>query len=288
MSANGKPGFDPAKFKAIERAGYNLIAQRYSVAAESRAALNAALLDAAAIGPGQSVLDIASGPGTLTLAAAERIGAGGRVVASDLAEATLAQCLAVGRSGGMPIHCVAADAERLPFSERSFDRVLCGLGLMFFLDELGALRETLRILRPGGLAALSVWGQEADVPLVACALACMRRNLPPPKLVRPSVFRLGDPRLLERLLAEAGFEEVRVTPFALASAFPDAAAYWQSFLDLAGGAAWSLSRLPEARRQALVAAVGEELAAWRNQSGYALTSKVWIATARRPAEREPA
>lgn len=272
-----------ARIAGIERAGYNLIAARYAAAAQARAAAADALLDAADLHCGQRVLDVASGPGTLTVEAARRVASGGFAVAADLADASLALCRSRARAAKNPAPaCVAADAQRLPFRESSFDRVLCGLGLMFFPDAGLAAAQMRFALKPGGTVTLSVWGEAHEVPLVAAALACLRRCLPAPKLRRPSVFRFGDSAVLEATLAGAGLADVRIERFVLESRFPDAAAYWQGFLDLAGGAAWSLARLPDETRAALAGAVREDLAPYRCTEGYILHSTLLIARACRP------
>jgi len=175
---------------------------------------------------------------------------------------------------------VAADGEALPFANRSFDRVLCGLGLMFFPDEQAALKEIHRVLRADGLLALSVWGRAEEVPLVETALSCLRRLLPPPKVARPSIFRFGDAEELARRLASADYCDIAIQPCRFTVSFSDAGAYWQGFLDLAGGAAESLSRLPAEKQQALAAAVSEDLAPHAVTGGYRLTSTVLVATAR--------
>lgn len=264
--------FDPRQFKRLERAGYNRIGSRYLAAAGARSALAAALLAAARIEPGQRVLDLASGPGLLARDAAAAVGPQGLAIASDISEGQLACCPDLPR--------VAADGEALPFAAGSFDRALCGLGLMFFPDDQAALREIRRVLRPDGRLALSVWGRAEETPLVETALACMRRLLPPPKLARPSIFRFGDADELNRRLASADFCDIDIQPFHLTTSFSDAAAYWQGFLDLAGGAAESLSRLPAEKQQALAAAVAEELAPHAVAGGYRLSSTVLVATAR--------
>lgn len=263
--------FDSAQFKRLERAGYNRIGPRYLAAADSRDELAEALIRAARIEPGQRVLDLASGPGLLARRAASIAGAGGLAIASDISEGQLGCCPDLLR--------VAADGEALPFAAAGFDRVLCGLGLMFFPDDLAALHEMRRVLAPGGLLALSVWGRAEETPLVAVALACIRRLLPPPKVARPSIFRFGDPVALGRRLADADFRTIDIQPIHLTARFSDAAAYWQGFLDLAGGAAESLSRLPTEKQQALAAAVSDELAPHAVANGYRLTSTVLIATA---------
>ncbi len=264
--------FDSAQFKRLERKGYNRIGARYLAAAGSRDELATALLAAAGPAPGQRVLDLASGPGLLARMAQQAVGASGLAVASDISEGQLACCPDLAR--------VAADGEALPFADGSFERVLCGLGLMFFPDEHAALKEMRRVLRADGLLALSVWGRAEEVPLVEAALACMRRLLPPPKVARPSIFRFGDPGELDRRLASADFCDRDIRPCRITVDFPDAAAYWQGFLDLAGGAAESLSRLPPGKQRELAVAVAEELAPHALAGGFRLTSTVLVATAR--------
>lgn len=265
--------FDVAQFKRIERAGYDRLGERYLAAATTRHEIATALLDAAALAPGQRVLDLASGPGLLARAAAVRVGDAGLVLASDISQGQLRCCPDLPR--------VAADGEALPLADGEFDRVLCGLGLMFFPDEAAALREMRRMLRPGGRVAFSVWGRAAEVPLIECALSCMRRLLPPPKVARPSIFRCGEPGWLQRRVASTDFHDIEIRPLDFSVTFADAASYWQGFLDIAGGANESLSRLPAEKLQALAAGVAEELAPHAGPEGYRLTSTVLIASALR-------
>jgi SAM-dependent methyltransferase len=269
--------FDADRFKREERIGYNLIAARYAESAALRTSLNAALIAAADLRPGQAVLDLASGPGVLAREAAQKV-AGGLVVASDIAEQALAEGRRREPAGNLQF--AAADAERLTFADGSFGRVLCGLGLMFFPDVPRALAEMRRVLEPGGLAVFSVWGEEARAPLVSCALRCIRRLLPPPKVERLSPFRFGDGALLRRTLEAAGFAEVEVHVHVLSCAFDSPQAYWQAFRDLAGGAAAGLSRLPEAMLARLGEEVAQELAPCRQGDGYVAQSEVLIARAR--------
>ncbi len=270
--------FDPDRFKREERAGYNLIAERYAESAALRASLNAALIDAADLRPGQAVLDLASGPGVLAREAAMQV-PGGLVVASDIAE----QALAEGRRRASEDNLLfaAADAERLTFADGAFDRVLCGLGLMFFPDAPRALAEMRRVLKPGGLAVFSVWGEETRAPLVACALQCIRRLLPPPRAERLSPFRFGEQSFLRQTLETAGFGNVELHVHTLSCAFDSPQAYWQAFRDLAGGAAAGLARLPVETLTRLGEEVAQELAPCRQGEGYVAQSEVLIAVARR-------
>jgi ubiquinone/menaquinone biosynthesis C-methylase UbiE len=268
--------FDAAQFKRLERTGYNRLGRRYLDAAARRAILAEGLLAAADLSPGLTVLDLASGPGLLASAAAQTLGTTGFVIASDIAEAQLACC---------PPHAglarVVADGEHLPFATASLDRVMCGLGLMLFPDADVALAEMRRVLRPRGRLALSVWASAEDVPLIEVALSCIRRLLPAPKVARPSIFRFGDAPDLQRRLTSADFCDIRITSLQFSLDFPDAASYWQAFLDLAGGAAESLARLPDAKQAELAREVAVELAPYAipaTTGGYRLDSRILIAT----------
>ncbi|HMV18813.1 MAG TPA: class I SAM-dependent methyltransferase [Rhodocyclaceae bacterium] len=207
---------------------------------------------------------------------------GGCVVASDIAEGMLAEGLRRAADEGVPdLLAAACDAEHLSFADARFDAALVGLGLFILPHPERAVAELHRVLRPGGRLAVSVWGPRNDVPLIAHALDCIARHLPAPKVPRPSVFRLGDAAVLHDLLDDAGFRAIAVTPHRLACRFDSADAYWQAFLDLAGGAAEALLRLPDATQATLRAAVADDLAPHRDGSGFTLESTVLIATARR-------
>src|SRR5262249_7721631 len=154
----------------------------------------ARLLDLAALRPGQTVLDVASGPGMVAREAARRVAPGGTVVATDIAEAALDDGRERAAEEDIPNICFQVeDAEWLSCAGDGFDRVVSSLGFMHFPAAADAARETFRVLRPGGRLAAAVWGAEERVPLVSCALRCLQRNLPPPKVERPSIFRFGTP-----------------------------------------------------------------------------------------------
>ncbi len=274
--------FDARRFKALERSGFNRIAARYADGAPLRASLQAALLDAARLTPGEKVLDLAAGPGLLARDAARRVLPDGWVLASDIAENMLAEGLRRAESEGLPdLLAAACDAEHLAFANASVDVALVGLGLFIFPDPARALAELHRVVRPGGRIALSVWGPREAVPLIARAQACIARLLPAPKVARPSVFRLGEGEALAELLGAAGFADVRVAPHTFACRFDSADDYWQAFLDLAGGAAESLARLPDATQARLRAEVAADLAEHRDGDGYVVESTVLLASARR-------
>lgn len=281
------PDFDAMRFKAQERTGFNRIAARYAAGAHLRADLAVALLDAAGLQPGLRVLDLASGPALLASDAATRVAPDGWVVATDIAEAMLAHAMQIRQQHAMEaarpdrLSFAAADAERLCFADDSFDRVLAGLALFMFPHPEQALAEIRRVLRTGGQMAVSVWGPRESVPLIGRAQDCIARLLPRPRVERPSVFRLGSPGVLESQLSAAGFTSIRVETCRFSCHFEDAGAYWQAFLDLAGGAAEALSRLPPAIQMKLREAVANDLEADRatGKPGYTVEAQALIAVA---------
>lgn len=100
------------------------------------------------------MLDIACGTGAVATGAAARVGAIGSVTGMDNNPGMLAVAAARSRHA---VRWQEADAQLLPFPDRSFDRVICQLGLQYFPDRLAAMRVMHRVLRPGGRAVVLVW-----------------------------------------------------------------------------------------------------------------------------------
>ncbi len=165
------------------------------------------LLDAAAVGIGHTVLDVACGTGVVAAAAAERVGPSGAVTGVDISPGMIA---VAARTQG--VRWAQADAARMPFPDGGFDRVLCQAGLQFVPDRLGALREMGRVLRPGGRVALLVWRALHHSPGFAALADALQTVVgPEAAAVMRAPFVFGDdPRPLVTLLDSAGFGGVDV------------------------------------------------------------------------------
>ncbi|WP_347312037.1 class I SAM-dependent methyltransferase [Defluviimonas sp. SAOS-178_SWC] len=168
----------------------------------------APLCEAAQIGPGQEVLDIACGTGATTRAAASRVGPEGRVVGLDRNRGMLD----VAQSRAPTVKWIEAVAEALPFADGVFDAVLCQFGLMFFDDRTKALNEMARVVRPGGRIALSVWDDVARSPGYAGMIALIQDMFgdEAAEALR-APFILGDKRVLLRILEDAGWVGTNLT-----------------------------------------------------------------------------
>src|SRR5450432_230706 len=186
---------------------WDLVAAAYS--AESLPYFETFALEAlarAALPSGARIVDVAAGPGTLSLLAAT---AGARVSAIDFSEEMVASFRARAEASGLmsAIDLRQGDGQRLPFEDRSYDAAFSMFGLMFFPDRAAGLRELRRVLRPGGRAIISSW-----VPFDGPFGELMRatRELLPGLPLGGGSPPLADPREIERELTAAGFSSVTV------------------------------------------------------------------------------
>jgi SAM-dependent methyltransferase len=118
------------------------------------------LVEACAVGPGDSVLDVAAGSGNAAIPAAL---AGARVVASDLTPELVAAGRTASGERGADVEWREADAEALPFADGEFDVVLSCVGVMFAPHHQASADELVRVCRPGGRIGLLNWTPEGFV-----------------------------------------------------------------------------------------------------------------------------
>jgi SAM-dependent methyltransferase len=136
------------------------------------------LCEAVDVAAGSSVLDVAAGNGNASLAAARR---GAEVTASDYVPALLEGTRARAASDGLTIETREADAEALPFGDRTFDVVLSTFGVMFAPNQERAAAELLRVCRPGGRIGLTNWTPEG---FIGQMFKIVGRYAPPPAGIR--------------------------------------------------------------------------------------------------------
>ena len=136
--------------------------------------LGPTLVEAAQIGAGVSVLDVASGTGNAAIPAALN---GAHVTASDLTPELLQAGARRADAAGAELEWVTADAEHLPFEDASFDIVMSSIGVMFAPHHQQAADELVRVCRPGGKIALLSWTPEG---MLGALFRLMGQYAPPP------------------------------------------------------------------------------------------------------------
>lgn len=225
------------------------------IAAFTRGATEA-ILEAAQLRPGMRVLDLACGVGDPALSIAAAVAPSGRVTATDLGPGMMSLAEELARKKGLAnIEFREANAESLPFPDASFDVLTCRFGIMFFPDLGKALRECLRVLKPGGRAAFVAWGKK-EQPFFGTTAGIVFKHLPvpppPPDPEGPSLFMFGERDRLRRALLSAGFanvhEEDRIIPGRWSGSVEE---YWEQFTEVAAPFRPLLDQLtPDQRAQA--------------------------------------
>lgn len=248
------PPVDAQAFREFERIAHSRIAGSYHdrfTAVTDRATVP--LLDAARVGPGTRLLDVAAGPGGLTREAVRR---GAKAVGTDIAPAMVE--LARTLNPGLDFREASADA--LPFTPASFDAVVCAFGMGHFPDADRVAVEFARVLAPGGMVALSWWAHFAENRINGIFHETIGRlgitaagKLP----AGPPIDRFSDRERFATFLCGAGFVGITVACVNFAYPLRDADDLW----DLAMGSFARASSLIRAQsedvQQSIRAAVGE-------------------------------
>ena len=168
-------------------------------------------LKRAGLRPGMRFLDVAAGSGALSLPAARQ---GAHVLATDIAPGMLRQLDLRARAAGLAIETRVMDGTALALDDATFDVAGSQFGVMLFPDMPRGIRELARVVKPGGRVLMTVFGDVRRVEFFQFFVAALRAVAPgfagPPMDPPPLPFQLQDPARLQRELAAAGLQDVRV------------------------------------------------------------------------------
>ena len=231
------------------------------------------LVDHLELRPGATVLELAAGPGDVGIRVAEALAGDGRVIVSDRAAAMVE---AAGRwaeeRGARGVETRVLDAESLDLPDASVDRVVCRFGYMLVPDRGAALRETQRVLRPGGRVAFAVWAERERNEWATTLWDVLESStpLPPARPGGPGMFALADPGVVRETLAAAGLEPLALEEIPVEWRYADFDAYWRSAIAVNGGLTRLLPTLSEDEQAELTAAVRAAIERFRHGAGYRL------------------
>jgi SAM-dependent methyltransferase len=166
-----------------------------------------ALIEAAQIADGDSVLDVATGPGEPALSIADVVGPEGAVFGIDPVPGMVDAARREAECRHMKnVSFKLAFADNLPFVANAFDAVISRFGVMFFPSPLGGVREMLRVLKPGRKIAMAVWHFAESNPFHCVVSQVVTRYVDSPPVApdEPDAFRFAAPGKLLDILSAAG------------------------------------------------------------------------------------
>lgn len=281
---------DPEGFKRRVREQWDEVAARWHrwtpVMRDQVAPATQLMLDLARLQPGHHVLDVAAGNGYQSIAAAQRVGPTGHVLAIDLAPEQLKYAAAAAREAGIKhIETRVMDAENLALPDLSFDAVLCHFGVMFLPDLDRGLREMRRVLKPGAWASLVVFAA-GGAPESELAASIVRGHLrsetqTPERVTGRS---LGAPGALARRLQGAGFQAAESHELTVPLRLPSTADAMRYLREIHTTLEEMMAPLSAEERNKVWRQVHDRLVSFEGPDGFESPNRVVVVAGRRPEE----
>jgi ubiquinone/menaquinone biosynthesis C-methylase UbiE len=246
------------------------------------APITKALLGHAEVRPGDTVLDVATGPGDPALSVADEVGPSGKVIGIDPVPKLIEGARRAAADLGLTnAQFEIAGADALPFPTDTFDAGVCRFGVMFFPSPVDGVREMLRVLRPGKKLAFAVWHFIDNNPFHHSLARIVDRHIAPKSLPpdAPEPFRFASPGKLKRVLVEAGAAEPaeRLLRFSIDAPL-SVEDFWTFRCDWAERLREKLARLPAEQSRALKDQVIRVFNEYHTAGGMSFPAEVLIVT----------
>jgi ubiquinone/menaquinone biosynthesis C-methylase UbiE len=231
---------------------------------EGQRAVSEWLVDRVDPRPGQTVLELAAGPGETGFLAAERVGAHGRLISTDLSAGMIDAARRGADARGLRnVEFRVMDAQQIDLPDESVDGVISRFGVMLMPDPGAAVRGARRVLRDGGRLAYAVWGPPDRNPWLTVLVGAVLQtgHAPPGDPFGPGgPFSLAEPDANRALLDSAGFSKVQIEDIPGAMRYDDFAHYWNVQSNVSGPLAVLIASLPADEVDAIKTALEPALA----------------------------
>jgi len=207
------------------------------------------------------VLDVAAGTGEPGLTIATML-SGGKVIVTDLAEGMLEVALENAAKRGIKnFETKVCDVSEMPFADNSFDAISCRFGFMFFPDMLLAAKEMVRVLKPGGRVAVSVWNVPEKNFWVTATMSALNKNmqLPPPPPGAPGMFRCAKSGFIAELFELAGLKNISETEVTGKLNSGTAEVYWNFMTEVVAPVVAALGKADDAMKSKIKSEVDESV-----------------------------
>jgi SAM-dependent methyltransferase len=241
------------------------------------------LIDRAAAGASERIVDVGCGCGAISIALAEQVGPTGHVLGIDISAPMLGRARQIAQKS-LPIDFILGDATVYPFATGSFDLLVSRFGVMFFAEPVVSFANLRRALRPSGRLAFACWREPRENPWMMTSLQAVYQHVP--KLPRPGPedpgpFAFASEQRVTGILSEAGFSGIAMEP-------------WHLSLDVAigrgldaaveaalaiGPAARALQGQPPDVIAAATHSIRDALAPFVRGQSVPLPASIWIVTA---------
>jgi len=254
---------------------------------EMFAPITQALLQDAELASGNTILDVATGPGEPALGIAAAVGPAGKVYGIDVVPGmvTAAQREAE-RVGVKNAVFEVAGADKLPFPADTFDAAVCRFGVMFFPSPVNGIREMLRVLKPEKKMVLAVWHFADNNPFHYELARVVDRYVEPTPLPpdAPDAFRFATRGKLVGILAEAGATDPRERLLKFSITVPGSVEdFWTLRCDMSDKFREKLQSLSAKERHQLRTEAIEAFQSYATEHGLSFPAEVLIVTGRKGA-----
>jgi len=230
--------------------------------------------------PGETVLDLGTGPGEPAITIAEVVGSHGHVTGVDLSEKMVSIATQVAHARGLRnVEFLAMDCSALTLPNSSFDAVVSSFGFQIFTDPEKAAREAHRVIRPRGRICVSVWSTGDRVPFLDAIIAPMLEHAEPDETgYIPTPYETGGPGEMVAFLEGAGFHDAHENVVQHKIQVASADAYLESILK-GTPIGHSLSEEEPAIQQEVIRKTRENLKKWETSQGLAIPAECLVVTA---------